>query len=130
MTTIFILKDEKQAQNLWQMLRCKWRIMAQNGKPLSVTVSEYKDKRSQERNRLYWSTLGEIAESAIVNDQKFGAESWHEFFKRYYIGCDELPGGGVIGMSTTKLSIVEFSEYVDKVQAYAATELGMWTSHD
>jgi hypothetical protein len=41
------------------------------------------------------------------------------------IGSEELPHGGTAGISTTSLSVAEFAEYVGKVEAYAASELGI-----
>lgn len=48
-----------------------------------------------------------------------------EQFKRMFIGVIELPNGEVIGMSSATLTTVEFSEFCTKVEAYAATELGV-----
>ena len=52
-------------------------------------------------------------------------EAWHEHFKRSLIGCDELPNGGTAGISTTTLSVGEFSEFLNKVHVYAIDELGI-----
>ena len=41
------------------------------------------------------------------------------------LGLVDLPGGQKAGESTTKLNVSEFAEYVTKVTAYAATELGV-----
>jgi len=41
------------------------------------------------------------------------------------LGLVDLPGGAKAGESTTKLNVSEFAEYVTKVTAYAATELGV-----
>lgn len=83
--------------------------------------------RTLEQNARYWGRgiLAQIAEKAVIGGRRFSAEAWHEQFKRQFIGIDELPNGQVIGRSSTKLSVKEFSEFVDKVEAFAATELGV-----
>lgn len=84
-------------------------------------------KRTSPQNRRYWGNgvLAQIAAQATVRGQMFEAEIWHEFMKRQFIGVVELPNGEVIGMSSAKLTTVEFSEFCTKVEAYAATELGV-----
>jgi len=84
-------------------------------------------KRTKPQNRRYWGNgvLSQIAQQAAVNGKLFSAETWHEQFKRMFIGVIELPNGQVIGKSSTTLSTLEFCEFSDKVEAFAATELGV-----
>lgn len=125
MLRTFVLRGQPQAQLLWAFLKANWEALAQAGKPLAVTVTEYKSKRSLEQNKRYWALLNEIAEQAYVGGQQFSAEAWHEHFKRKYIGCEDLPGGGQIGISTTSLAVSEFADYMTKVEQFAVTELGV-----
>lgn len=84
-------------------------------------------KRTSRQNRRYWGrgVLAQIAEQATVNGRLYSADVWHEQFKRMFIGVDELPDGSVIGKSSTRLTTVEFSQFCDEVEAYAASELGV-----
>ena len=84
-------------------------------------------KRTKAQNRRYWGNgvLAQIANQAVVNGRKYDAEVWHEQFKRMFIGVIELPNGQVIGKSSTELSTKEFCEFCDRVEAYAATDLGV-----
>lgn len=84
-------------------------------------------KRTQPQNRRYWGqgVLAQIAAQAVVNGKQYSAETWHELLKRMFIGVDELPDGSVIGKSSAKLTTAEFSEFCTKVEAYAASELGV-----
>ena len=84
-------------------------------------------KRTSRQNRRYWGggVLKQIAEQATVNGKLFSAETWHEQFKRMFIGVIELPNGEVIGASSTKLTTAEFCIFSDQVEAYASTELGV-----
>lgn len=90
---------------------------------LSVT----RRKRTKAQNRRYWGqgVLAQVAAQATVNGRLFDAEIWHEQFKRQFIGVIELPNGQVVGKSSTDLTTAEFSEFCDKVEAFAATELGV-----
>jgi len=84
-------------------------------------------KRTPKQNRRYWGNgvLKQVAEQATVNGRLYPAETWHELFKRKFIGVVELPNGEVVGQSSTGLTTAQFCEFSDQVEAYAATELGV-----
>ena len=84
-------------------------------------------KRTSKQNRRYWGNgiLAQIAAQAVVNGRMYSAETWHEQFKRMFIGVIELPNGQVIGKSSTELSTAEFCIFSDQVEAYAQTDLGV-----
>ena len=97
----------------------------QGGHRWVLTVG--KRKRTAPQNRRYWGrgVLAQIAEQAAPEGRLWSAADWHEVFKRKFIGIQELPDGGIVGMSSTALSTEEFSEFCTKVEAYAATTLGV-----
>lgn len=97
----------------------------QGGHRWVLTIS--KRKRTKPQNRRYWGkgVLAQIAAQATVNGKLYSAETWHEQFKRQFIGVEELPSGEVIGKSSKDLTTTEFSEFCTAVEAYAATELGV-----
>ena len=84
-------------------------------------------KRTKPQNKRYWGkgVLAQIAAQAAPNGRLYSAETWHEQFKRMFIGVEELPSGEVIGKSSTGLSTSEFSDFCAQVEAYAASELGV-----
>ncbi len=84
-------------------------------------------KRTTQQNRRYWGNgvLAQVAAQAVVGGRLFSAETWHEQFKRQFIGVIELPNGEVIGKSSKDLTTAEFSEFCTRVEAYAASELGV-----
>ena len=84
-------------------------------------------KRTPKQNRRYWGrgVLAQIAEQATVGGKLYSTETWHEQFKRQFIGVVELPNGEVIGASSSKLTTAEFCLFCDKVEAFAATHLGV-----
>ena len=83
--------------------------------------------RTGQQNRRYWGkgVLAQIVEQATVNGKQFDAKTWHELFKRKFIGVIELPDGGVRGMSSTELTTSQFCDFSDAVEAYACTALGV-----
>ena len=83
--------------------------------------------RTTKQNKRYWSrgVLAQIVEQATVNGKQFDAKTWHELFKRKFIGVIELPDGGVRGMSSTELTTSQFCDFSDAVEAYACTALGV-----
>ncbi len=97
----------------------------QDGKCLVLTCKLR--TRTPKQNRRYWGNgvLAQIAAQATVNGRLYSAETWHESFKRQFLGVIELPNGEVIGKSSTGLTTAEFSEFCTKVEAYAVTDLGV-----
>lgn len=108
-------------KNIWPEVKAT--LMA--GKRLQLSVKG--QKRSNPQNRRYWGqgVLAQITAQAVVNGKQYSAETWHEMFKRMFIGVEELPNGQVIGKSSTKLTKAEFSDFCQQVEAYAANELGV-----
>ncbi len=84
-------------------------------------------KRTKAQNRRYWGNgvLAQVAEQAVVGGKQYSAETWHEMFKRMFIGVEELPDGQVVGKSSRSLTTSEFSDFCTQVEAYAASELGV-----
>lgn len=106
--------------------RAVFAAMAMLPKPYSVSAEE--PARTALQNRRYWGrgVLSQIAEQASIDGKKFSAEAWHEFFKRKFIGVEELPNGQVIGKSSAKLGKKRFADFCTECEAYAATELGVF----
>ncbi|MGQ8875942.1 recombination protein NinB [Delftia sp. NA_296.1] len=84
-------------------------------------------RRTKAQNKRYWGqgVLAQVAAQAVVNGKQYDAETWHEMFKRLFVGVVELPNGEVIGKSSANLTTAEFSEFCTRVEAYAASELGV-----
>lgn len=121
----FVLRDDTNARLLWAFLRANWQEMASVGRPLAVTVAEAKARRSGDQNRRYWALLNEIAAQAWVGGRQYSADVWHAEFAGQFIGWNDTPSGNRVPISTTSLSVDEFSAYMDRIEAYAATELGL-----
>jgi hypothetical protein len=101
---------------------------ADKGQPLRVIVTAEERKRNEAQNRFYWgAVLRDISAQAWVDGKQFDKDTWHEYFARLYGVLDELtlPDGEIVTLrkSTTKMSVGEFSTYLNAVQAYAAGQL-------
>jgi len=84
-------------------------------------------RRTKAQNRRYWGqgVLAQIAQQAVVNGRQYDAPTWHELLKRKFIGVVALPDGAVVGASSSGLSPAEFAAFCTRVEAYAASELGV-----
>lgn len=103
---------------------------ADKGQPLRVIVTAEERKRNEVQNRFYWgAVLRDISSQAWVDGKQFDKDTWHEYFARLYGVLDEvtLPDGEIVTLrkSTTKMSVGEFSTYLNAIQAYAAGTLGV-----
>lgn len=121
----FVLRTEENAKALYSFLKANWKALAASGKPLVVQVGEYKARRSTQANKRYWAILNQISGDAWIEGKQFSADIWHEWSKRRFIGCHELPDGSLVGISTTTLDVAEFNDYMSKIESYAAQELGV-----
>lgn len=129
MNRVFILRNDNFAQALWAFLRSNWKAMAEAGKPLAVTVSEFQAKRSVEQNSRLHALLADIARNAWVNGRQYDAETWKEFYRRKFIGIEEyeLPDGtrSERGISTTTLGVGDFASFMTQIECHAAQDLGV-----
>lgn len=97
--------------------------LLKEGKPFNVTIKACNPKRSIPQNRTYWMWINCIHDDT-GNDQ----DVLHEIFKKKFLGYDSHELDGITierPRSTTNLSTVEFSAYMEKLQAWAGSELGM-----
>jgi hypothetical protein len=86
-------------------------------------------RAATDRGYSAWALLRSISEQAWVDGRQFDSETWHEHFRRTLIGTEEihLPDGTRIerGISTTTLSVSEFTSFMDRIEQYAAEQLGV-----
>jgi hypothetical protein len=121
--------DLYNRQQAWAALNAQvypfLKAVFQGGGRWVLTIT--RRKRTSRQNRRYWGqgVLAQVAAQATVNGRLYSAETWHEQFKRQFIGVIELPNGEVVGKSSTELDTAEFSAFCDQVEAWAASELGV-----
>lgn len=111
-----------------------------NGKAAHIVAHEHEDDRTLTQNRYYWGVvLKEISEQAQIEGQRWTVDAWHELFKRTQLGY-EIKRVKVAGRkravtirrlkSTRDLKVKPMGVYLDKVQAFAVTDLGVRFSVD
>lgn len=129
MNKTITLRQESNAQQLWAFLRNNWRPMADAGKPLAVSITEAKSKRSGQQNKFHWARMRFLEENAWVDGQQFSKDAWHEYFADKYAAKKELrlPDGEIklVRESTTDMDVAEFSAFCTKIDVYCAEELGI-----
>lgn len=101
------------------------------------TVDEWEDDISaRQRGFLHAAVLPQIAEQARVGEkgERFVAKIWKEFYRQKFLGSRwemvKLPGQKratprKVRISTEDMGVKAYSEFIDKVIADAATELGV-----
>lgn len=98
--------------------------LVEAGASIEVVLRDAKSKRSTDQNKRYWRILREVAAVAWIDGKQFDDETWHEYFRRLFIGANEisLPDGSTMlrGISTTTLNVSEFSDYMDAIVRWAS----------
>lgn len=129
MNKTIILRGDLQAQSLWALLKSNWRAFADAGKPLAVSITEAKSKRSTAQNARYWALVTEIADQAWVDGKQFSKEAWHELLARRFGVCKEitLPDGEIVLVreSTGDMDVATFTAFMTRVEVFAAQDLGL-----
>lgn len=132
MTQTYILRDPEIAKRMVNFIKATAGPANAAGRPLVVEIREHKARRSDEQNRKLHALLNEISENVCVNGRYFEMEVWKEQVRRRFIGTEEihLPDGTRIerGISTTTLDVGQFSELIERVTAWAHTELAVETA--
>lgn len=94
------------------------------GKQYTVEIKVKRKQRSTDQNRLYWLWL-----SCLMEETGEHKDRLHEFFKQYYLGADQHYAFGkypvMVARSTSVLDTKQMTDYLERVQQFAATELGI-----
>lgn len=102
---------------------CEYMQSLPEGKSYDVSVKVHRSKRSNPQNAWYWTIVGIVAKETD-NDK----EVIHRLFKKMFIGYDVKVVGNeriAVVRSSSTLNTEEFSEYLSKVEAFVAQELGI-----
>lgn len=119
------------AGNVWQQIKAL--AMAGHGTVVEVRTAE-DVKTDKQRRYLHGYVLMTIARQAAPGGQKFDMKTWKEHFRAEFLGHktvtvkNPMTGKKVrrrVRVSTEDLGVKGYSEYIDRVTAFAATELGV-----
>lgn len=119
----FILKDQSVLANCQKWLDGNWQKNPK--RPLMVEITPLSAKRTDRQSRYYWVSLQDYAGDAKVGECKYSKDAWHEYFRGMFLGRVDLPDGTTAPVSTTSLSVVEFNEYIERINLWTSTELGI-----
>lgn len=121
----FVLRNPDAAHELIAFLKEHAGPNASAGHPLAVEVSEYRVRRSQKQNGRYWKLIQAIAEQVVVNGRRFDADVWHEEMKNRHAPKEESPSGALIPISTARMNIEQFGQYMTAVEVDALSEFNV-----
>lgn len=88
----------------------------------TVEVLQKKYNRSISQNSLYWLWL-----TCIEFETGNNRDELHEIFKRKFLDPEEIIALGetFLNWSTKQLNTTQFTYYLDHIQVFASTELGI-----
>ena len=93
------------------------------GKKVEIILRKRKKQRSDQQNRYYWGAVIDILGKTFG----YEPEEMHEALKFKFLQIDSSIQPGLISaQSTTKLSTVEFMDYIAKIQRWAAQEFQIY----
>lgn len=114
-----------------------WRVvkpLTLAGKTVHIQAGEAEDDRSVQQNRYYWGVLLKAISEQVRTPDRWTAEAWHQLMRRQFLGYG-IRKQTVAGRkkpvviralrSTRDLTVKQFAEYLEKITAYAITELGV-----
>lgn len=116
---------------VWQQIKA----LAMAGHQTMVEVRTAEDcKTDKQRRYLHGYVLMTIARQAKVNGQQFDMRTWKEHFRAEFLGFkavttkNPMTGKKIrrrVRVSTEDLGVKGYGEYIDRVTAFAATELAV-----
>lgn len=114
-----------------------WKLAkahTQAGRWVEITVREADDIGTRQRNFYHGYVLLTIANTAVVGNRKYDLATWKEHFRAAYLGWKwksySVPGKNRKArrrerVSSEDIGVRAYSQLIDKVLAYGATELGI-----
>ena len=88
-----------------------------------IKIEPVAEKRSHNQNNLLW-----LWYACISRETGNSSDLLHELFKEMFLPLSKKEVFGIekkILTSTTELNTIEFKNYLDKIQIFAASELGI-----
>ena len=90
----------------------------------SLEIEKYKPNRTKAQNRLLWKWL-----EIIGNDLGYTKKEMHAIMASKFLGIETICGLNETieqPMSTSKLKVKEFSEYLGQIERFSNGELGIF----
>lgn len=124
---VFEIRSPVIQQNAIQFIQ---QIYPNHEKPLIVTIQE--KSRSLDQNRRLWATLRDISEQVNWHGRWLDSESWKCIFSAALKKQDVVPnltndGFVVLGQSTSKMRVSEFSDLLELINSFGAERGVKWS---
>jgi NinB protein len=121
-----ILRGERQREYVIDVIG---KLRLDEAKPFVVTISRYHKKRTLSQNALMWKRYDEVAK-ALADETGNSIDDIHQFAKEQWLlpKISEIGGKIVRRWTTTDLDTVQMKEFLDKFEAWAASEYGIIVS--
>lgn len=120
----FVISDQRSRQSVIDYLQ----RLPDNGKRFDVSVVRHSEKRTIPQNRLYRLWLGLIADEVGYTNR----DELHEVFKMMFLGSKTVEIAGItheIPLSTTSLDTAGFTHFLERLEAWAGSELSIVLPH-
>jgi hypothetical protein len=129
-------RNAQQAYDNWTHQVSPWcKAQLTAGRALAVEIRFAEDKKTDQQRRYYHGViLKQIAQHARPNCVKFPLAVWKEHFRKEYLGFKTVTFVNPITskksrrrvrISTEDLGVNAYNLLIERVTAYAATELGV-----
>lgn len=133
--TVILRNAEQAAMAIRNVAAPKCREIWATGQLVEATFRTHEDAKT-DRQRAYYHgvVLKTIAQQARPNGEQHALAVWKEYFRAEYLGHktvtnkNPLTGKKVrrrVRVSTEDLGVKGYSQLIDRVSAFAATELGV-----
>lgn len=106
-------------------------LMRFKGKQVDVEIRKHVRKRSLEQNKLYWKCIVErVWQLMNAQGNAYTREQAHDFLRDMHLRVEVVNPltGEIMGhrtMSTTELSVEEFTEYIEKCNVWCCEFFGV-----
>jgi hypothetical protein len=114
-------------QTGWDAVRQYIERIPADDKRRDVTITLHRVKRTIPQNRLYRLWIGLIGDETGNNP-----DDLHEAFKVMFLGTKGMTIGGTqasIPLSTTTLDTAQFTHFLERLEAWVTSELGIVLPH-
>lgn len=105
------------------------KALLAGGQRVRIEVSEDRDPLTvRQRKFLHGPVLEQISEQVRVDGRRYARGVWKEYLRSLFLGSEYVQVGDrtvEVRRSTEDLDVREYSQYIDRVLAHAATEWGV-----
>ncbi|AOY90542.1 hypothetical protein BKK79_00895 [Cupriavidus sp. USMAA2-4] len=128
----FALRGRADWAEVVSTVRAAAPDMARQGAPMRLILAAEDHDRLEIQVRHYWAAVIEpIAEQVWLEGRQYSARAWHQHMKERFLPAREMrmPDGSIKQVQPSiargEISIAAMTEYMTKVSAYAAADLGV-----